>query len=378
MRRVWFACACAVVWILGGALTADAQRGPRRSVTLTLLASHPFFFHGAEVVLRADAVGENVLTYLVDGETRLLTLDIAPPPAGEMQRLEVIGTFFDVGRLDPDDLRIQNLPIDRLAASLLGKHWPGAGELPILVASSARPVDAPGEATLRSLALAPQRYDETTVTVTGRFGGRNLHGELPDSPGTSPHDFVLTSANATVWVVGREPKGDGFELDVQARVDTGRWLEVTGSVRVHEGMALIEADTIRLAEPGDREPPARARRIERQQGPPPEVIFTTPLDGDLDIPTDTRIRIQFSRDMKAESFEDRIEIEFPAATAAGTDPLPVEAFAFEYRDHNRALEISFVEPLPPFTTFRIDLQAGIEATDGAELAPWSLSFSTGR
>ena len=374
VRKIAFVCTAA--WLLGLSAPVDAQRGGRRVVTLELLSAHPYFFHGEEVILHADAVGEEVLTYLVNGEFRLLSLDIVPPPEGVAQRLEVIGTFFDLGRLDPGDPRAQDLPIERLSNALLLKGWPGVGELPVIVASSERPVDESSTTTLRTVALAPERYRDEGVTVIGRFGGRNLYGDLPDSPGASRHDFVLASADAAVWVVGKEPKGDGFELDLQARIDTGRWLEVTGSVRVHQGMAIIDAGTIRLAEPAEKADPP-ARRARRQVGPPPEVIFSTPFEGDTDIPTDTRVRIQFSRDMDAESFEGRVQVGYRNAAAAAGD-LPDVEFVADYRGRNRVLELSLVEPLLPFTEYQVDLQEGVTASDGVELAPWSLSFFSGR
>ena len=367
----------ATLWIMSLPTTVDTQRGGRRVVTLELLSSHPFFFHGEEVVLQADAIGENVLTYLVDDEFRLLALDIVAPPEGTAQRVEVIGTFFDPGRLEPGDPRAQNLPIERLSNSLLRKAWPTIGELPLIVASSARPFGKSTAITLRSVALAPQRYRDMSVTVTGRFGGRNLNGNLPDSPGESHHDFVLASADAAVWIVGKEPKGNGFELDVQARIDTGRWLEVIGSVRVHEGMAIIDAGTIRLAEPGEKAD-APTLRVERRLHPPPDVVFSAPFEGDTDIPTDTRVRIQFSRAMDTDSFDGRIRIEYPQTSALSPEDRPDIEFVTEYQRRNRVLEISFLERLLPFTAFKIDLMEGITSRDGVGLVPWSLSFFSGR
>ena len=87
------------------------------------------------------------------------------------------------------------------------------------------------------------------MTVVGRFRGRNLYGDLPDAPGKSRWDFVLQSANAAIWVTGRRPKGDGFDLNIDNRVDTGRWLEVAGVVKAERGLVRVEADAIRAAQP---------------------------------------------------------------------------------------------------------------------------------
>ena len=364
-------------------LAVHAQPVGRRAVTLESLSSAPLFFHGTDVIVQADVEADGVLAYLVDDSgIRLLALDATPPPAGTRERIEATGTFYDVGRLEPEDPRVTNLPLDRLAISLLGKPWPGVGELPVLVASSTRVVaggTGPGGTTLRALALDPAARLGESVTISGRFRGRNLFGDLPAAPGMSRWDFVLASVDAALWVAGREPKGDGFELDIQARIDTGHWLEVTGRVVLHEGMVVLDATGISLAEPpADRQPiaPVRAR-----QGPPPDVIFSAPLQDDVDVPPDTTVRIQFSRDMDPDSFDDRVAVSYggPAAAGAGAAAGTADAIGFEaaYRPRNRVLEIRFDTELLQFRTIHVRLLDGITATDSVPLPAWTLSFFVG-
>ena len=355
-----------------GGVPAHAQG--RRVATLTALAEQPLFFHGAEILIRADAEGEQVLTYLVDDEHRFLALDVPQPPEGTRERFEIIGTFWDIGRLESGDPRIAAYPFERISETLLNKPWPGVGELQVLIATSATLARELGTTTLRTVALEPERHIDQGVTVTGRFRGRNLYGDLPESPRESRWDFVLVSADAAVWVVGMEPKGDGFDLDVLARVDTGHWLEVTGNVRYAAGMVIIEAVSIALAESPD-EPDRAPIRRETRQGPPPEVILSVPLEGDTDVPTDTLVRVQFSRDMDPDSFEERIAISY-----VGGQPVPVPTgFEAEYRPGNRVLQIRFEQELIQFRTLQIELLEGIIATDGAPLTtPWQLSFFIGR
>ena len=372
-----WATACVVVaaW---GVPVGHAQPPGRRVTTLEALSTSAIFFHGQQVIVRAEVVGEGVLAYLVDSDNRLLALDVPPPPAGRRERFEIVGTFYDIGRLEPDDPRVADEPFGRLAKSLLNKPWPGVGELPVLVASSTRPAAAPTTATLRTVALNPMAYLDQNVTVTGRFRGRNLYGDLPGSPGESSWDFVLASAAAAVWVVGKEPKGDGFELDVQARIDTGRWLQVTGRVRLHAGMVLLEAGDLALADP----PASRERRtvsLDTRQGPPPEVIFSAPLPDDTDVPRDTQVRLQFSRDMNPDSFKNRIAIAYSTVGSVDREDLtpPEVGFQFAYRRRNRVLEITLTEELERFRTLDVALLDGIAATDGARLEPWTLSFFIG-
>ena len=369
------AAACAALVLAAGPVAAQSGR---HAATLGALAAHPIFFHGEEVVLRAEATSEQVLTWLVDGEVRILALDVPPPPNGVIEHLEIVGTFYDVGRLEDNDPRVRDLPLARLSDRLLNKPWPTTGELPIVVASSSRPVRAPDATTMRNIVLDPDRYIDAGVTLTGRFRGRNLYADLPRAPDESRWDFVLRSADAAVWVVGKEPKGDGFELDVAARVDTGRWLEVTGTVSVKDDMVLVDAGVLRLAEPTADETSAPAPR-DAPPLLPPEVIFSAPLADDVNVARDTTVRVQFSRDMDRDSFEGSIHVGYAGsdpATASETSP---DALSFEtdYHGRNRVLEIRFEEELDQFRALEVRLLEGITANDGAPLLPWMLSFFTG-
>ena len=367
-----FLCACAVV-----APGPGAAQG-RRATTLDALDQHPFFFHGQEIILVSEATAEQVLTWLVndDDSVRLLAFDVPPPPEGIRERLEIIGTFYDVGRLDEGDQRLAGLPIRRISEELLRRPWPAIGELPLVVATSSRPAATTAATTLRTIVLDPDRYLDDGVTVIGRFRGRNLYGDLPEAPDESRWDFVLRSADAAAWVVGREPKGDGFELDVLARVDTGRWLEVTGAVRVQDGMVLVDAGTLALADPvADRPPPAA---VETRRLPPPEVIFSAPLPDDVDVSQDTTVRVQFSRDMDPDSFDGQIRVAYtrPGGTEVDTDAEDI-LFELAYRGRNRVLEIRFEQELERFRSIAVELSDGVTANDGTPLPPWTLSFFIG-
>ena len=373
-RALAVAACCAASSIIVSALAQPT----RRATTIEALVLYPVFFHGKEVVFRAEAVGEHVLTWLVDDTVRILAIDIPPPVEGTREWLEIIGTFYDVGRLEKPDPRVADLPIERLSDQLLHKPWPGVGELPLVIATSWRQAREPRATTLRNIALEPKRYLNQDVTVTGRFRGLNLYGDLPKAPDENRSNFVLVSANAAVWVVGKEPKGKGFELDVLARVDTGRWLEVTGRIRVDEAMVLVEAGTIGLAEPATAPEPTPVA-IETRQMPPPEVIFSAPLLGDVDVARDTTVRVQFSRDIDPDSLDGRVQISYTDSKSAqpGEPDPPTLAFEVEYRVLNRVLEIRFVDELDRFRALNVELLEGITATDGTPLNSWTLAFSTG-
>ena len=77
--------------------------------------------------------------------------------------------------------------------------------------------------------------------------------------------------------------GAAVLLDVGARVDTGTWLETTGIVREGKGLVWIEGQQIALTKPTLETRNAEVPPIP-QMGPPPEVIFTDPAEGEIDVP----------------------------------------------------------------------------------------------
>ena len=139
--------------------------------------------------------------------------------------------------------------------------------------------------------------------MTGRSAPATCSATSPRRPGHTRDDFVLQSGDASIWVVGMEPKGDGFDFDVMARVDTNRWLQVTGVVGGGDHLATIEAERLASVE---RPAPAAARREAPRpaQGPPAEVIFSAPTQDDDGVALDAPVRFQFSRDMTPDSFAD--------------------------------------------------------------------------
>jgi hypothetical protein len=104
------------------------------------------------------------------------------------------------------------------------------------------------------------------------------------------------------------------------------------------------------------------------------VIFSAPLGDETDVPVTVRVRVQFSRDMRARTFENRVHIRYSGPNAPAAPPATA---AIAYDDGTRSLEIRFKEPLERFQTVTIELGEGIAAIDGQVLKPWTLTFSTG-
>jgi hypothetical protein len=251
--------------------------------------------------------------------------------------------------------------------------------LTVTDAMSVKPADGPP--SLREIALDPSQYVGQKVKVMGQFRGRNLYGDAPQGPGLSQWDFVLRSADAALWITGMRPRGRGFNLDTGARVDTGTWLETTGIVREGKGLVWIEGVQVALTKPTLETREAEVPAIP-QMGPPPEVIFTDPGEGETDVPLKTVIRLQFSREMNPDTFKGNVLWTFTAADAVNTGGVtprePERQADFKYDRAKRSLEIRL--PLNDGASYRnviLELRDGIAATDGAKLKPWQLNFSFG-
>jgi len=362
--------AAALILAAGGA--PKAQASPRMATTVAALLAYPVFFHGRTVTVRGDLHHQDRTVVLIGpGASRSVYLsfrDVAPDDGP----VEVTGELYDLGRLRQDDPRLVGIDVDAILQVETQGRWPSAGELLLIRvsrSSDAQPAPAP---SVRAIALDPERYEDQRVTIVGRFRGANLYGDLPQAPAESRWDFVLQSADAAVWVTDLRPRGKGLDLSPTARVDTGRWVEVDGVVKRKGGLVWLVGQAIRPAEAPSE--PAETVVAPAAPGPPPEVIFSAPVQDDTDILPSATVRIQFSRDMKASSFSDHVRASYFGATA-GTPTTP--PFQVAYHDDARVLEITFKQPLERFRTVRIDLLDGIESFDGVAMKPWSLTFSVG-
>ena len=155
---------------------------------------------------------------------------------------------------------------------------PGDGHRRVRRSHPATPPPAPIDP--RHRAVSRRATSDQKVTVIGQFAGRNLLGDLPDAPAQSRYDFVLRSADAAIWVTNMRPRGRDFELALDARIDTGRWLEVTGTLQQGRGLQWLDAQagSLKLAKP-PTETTSDATPIRVPAAPPPEVIFSAPTRG---------------------------------------------------------------------------------------------------
>jgi hypothetical protein len=271
---------------------------------------------------------------------------------------EVRGEFWDLGRLTADDPRLAGYDLKSIFKIDPEGAWPRPGQVTAIVASAIAPAGTVSAPSIRNIVLNPSRYVDQKVTVTGQFGGRNLLGDLPDSPAQSRYDFVLRSADAAIWVTNMRPRGKDFELALDARIDTGRWLEVSGT---------LQQETTEDA-------PSRV-----PAAPPPEVVFSAPTRDETDVQLSSTVRIQFSRDIDAATFKGHITVKYSEAETRerGEIVSPTAEFTTQYLPGTRVLELKFASPLERFRTITVELQDGIVGTDKQSLSPWTLTFQTG-
>jgi hypothetical protein len=363
--------ALVVIALSTAAVTGQTQS--RVATTRTLLMQNPLFFHNRQVAFTdTPRLADGVWRIPVEaGKTLAVVFHTAPTTDGPV---EIRGTFVDVGRFAPDDSRITAYSLQPVVQAIVGPDgaWPARETLFAVVNATSGPPEDPGTPSMRAIAMFPERFDGKLVTLRGRFRGRNLMGDLPSWPRQSQSDFVLQAADGAVWVTGLKPKGKGFDLDTSARRDIGRWLEVSGTMSVVEGLPMLRATKIAASAPEDDAPVKDDRPIAPPL-PPPAINFSVPTEGEIDIAPDTTVQVQFSRDMKATSFEGHVRV---TCTENGTS-VPAPAFTTTYRTATLSVQIKFAAPLPRFATIVVEFLEGITAPDGTPLPPGKVTFSTG-
>src|SRR6185436_17016935 len=219
----------------------------------------------------------------------------------------------------------------------------------------------------------PWKYTGKQVTVVGNFRGRNLFGDQPGAPGSGRFDFVLRGTEGAIWVTGQQPKGRGFDLDVNRRLDTDRWLEVTGTVMVERGLVMIAATRLGLTKPL-----SLVTAVEdKAPAPPPTpvgVVFSSPSNDETDVSPASSVRIQFSRGLNPELVKTGFRVSYLGVVSAdGTGP----SFQVLYDAANRAVELKFAPPLASFRTVKVETLETLKGFDGGPVVPWTMTFSVG-
>ena len=341
-----------------------SQPAPRRLTTIAGLRQFPGYFHLQNILLRGQFTDEGGRISLQsdDGSIRSVLDSNVRTTSGPV---EVRAQLIDVGRLEPGDPRVPE------SESRDTTRWPRPGEELVLRVTAVTAAAPPASMSVRALALEPWRYEGQKVTVTGNFRGRNLFGDLPGAPGKSRYDFVIRGAEGAAWVTGLRPRGRGFDLDIDRRLDTDQWLEVTGVVAYERGLVRIDATDLSAAKP-----PEVIQKADEPAAPPPalpplEVVFSSPTPGETDVPGRSVVRIQFSRGIDPRSMAGAIRVSYVGG--GGTPP----TFQTGYDAATRSVSLRFASALESLRGVQVEVTDTLRAFDGGVAKPWTLTFTVG-
>jgi hypothetical protein len=179
---------------------------------------------------------------------------------------------------------------------------------------------------------------------------------------------VIKDDAFAIWVSGKKAKGPGWELDASLKRDTGKWMEVVGRVETRNGITYLRATSVALASA-----PSAAAKVEAPPPPPerpkvpPVVVFALPLDGEQEVPTDSRFVVQFSKDMDETTFAGRILLRYAGPVRAGDRAF--DGVQLIYDPGRRALTVDPRDILRPGRQVELLLLPGILDTDGMPLTP---------
>ena len=221
---------------------ADAQTNVRRLTTVDALRQYPGFYHLQNVLVRGELATEGHADVSPCRRTRSARVPRRRCQHAKRRRRRARAL---PGRRTSRGGRSSRRQASTTVAT--PSKWPQPGEELIVRISATSETQPVAGASVKSIAIEPWRYDGQTVTITGNFRGRNLFGDLPGAPGKSKYDFVLRGTEGALWVTDVRPRGQGFDLDINRRVDTDRWLEVTGTVVREKGLVSLKATRVSLS-----------------------------------------------------------------------------------------------------------------------------------
>jgi len=364
-RRYALAAILLLVLTAGTSPALAQGGGARKLATIDELRQYPGYYHLQNVLLRGELIADVQPVKLRSGDSEMQAslLEGVPPTSGPV---EVRAQLLDVGRMEPGDPRVP------YSDKRDPEHWPRPGEELILMVTAVTAAQPAATPSVRALALEPWRFDGQKVTVIGQFRARNVLGDLPAAPAKDRSEFVLRSADAAIWVSGLRPRLGKVELSLDSRVDTGKWVQVSGTVARQRGLVYIQGVSIVETHAPELEPQAEETAAPPAQLLPLEVVFSSPTPDEVEVSPTTVVRVQFSRGVNPSTIAGNVRVAY-AGQANGIPP----QFQSSYDAATRAITIRFSQPLERFSTVRIELLDGLKAFDGGTFAPWNLTFSIG-
>jgi hypothetical protein len=269
------------------------------------------------------------------------------------QEVEITGVFRPLNNAEPGNPQ---------AAAYYIQFWEFVGPPE---PDSKAPIKA-AELTLENLVNHPGSRDGKTVRVVGKFRGRNLYGDLPARSQRTNSDWVIKDDLFAIWVTGKKPKGSGWELDPTLKRDTGKWIEVVGRPETRSGVTYLRALQVVLSGP-----PTPTAEVQAPAPPPPRpkvapvVVFSLPLDGEGDVPSDSRFVVQFNKDMDEKTFEGRVQLRYAGPPRPGDRTF--DGLKLTYDGGLRALTVDPGDLLRTGRQLELVLLPGIADVEGLPL-----------
>jgi hypothetical protein len=388
-----------LILAIGAGAGAQYQGQEPRKVSVSDLTRSSMMYNESPVITTGelnwgDSTDTNYNIFELRGDDVLRTIRVATASSGmedlrfmSGRRVEIQGIFFDleqvmsperhpVLRYFPGAIRQDGMSFDKnyfIAVTTVDvieevKSDIGPDKAIEEVDVTDPDIDSSTLAALdlRELVKDPTPHLGKQVVVLGKFRGSNLYGDLSIRDKRTPRDFVIKVADAAIWVTGRRPRGEGFRLDPSKRRDTGEWLRVIGEPFEDAGKYYFRAVKIEIAEePDDPDlEPVRVGRAEEELGPPPEVTFTLPIAGERDIPLASEFRVQFSKDMKEDSFHRNVDLLYGDDDGIGN---PFPDLQVTYDGPSRTLTVSPGKELEPGKEIRLILYDAISDLEGQKL-----------
>ncbi len=382
------------------ALAQDYMGQEPQKVDIDTLLQQPGRYHESPVIVQGElrssmsfSAGRSSV-YVLRGSNALRELRVGASAHGTQdmmynvgRRVQITGIFFDLNSVfDPANHPVlRNFPgafAGNDSMSFDGRYFLAALTVTILDVESDIKKDEALEAPvydpditvadsdvvdLRWLVQNPEPYLGKQIATIGKFRGNNLYGDLQIRDKKTPLDFVIKAGDTAIWVTGKRPRGKDFKLNPKRRRDTGEWLRVIGTPWESDGKLYFKGEKVEVVDEPDTpdiEPTDPADEDEGSLGPPPEVVFTLPLEGERDVPLDAKFHVQFSKDMKESSFNRNIDLLY--ADDDGTaNPFP--DIALSYDGDTRTLTIIPNARLEPGREIRLILYAEIEDEEGQRL-----------
>jgi hypothetical protein len=221
--------------------------------------------------------------------------------------------------------------------------------------------------SLEQLVYSGGRYDGRLVRVRGSYRGANLHNDLPEATRAGPHDWVIKDGYFAVWVTGRKPRGEGWDLTRRSRSETDTPLEVVGVPEFRDGVVYVAAREVNVATASTPMAPSRGLGFAdpvRDPSQAPRVTFAYPVEGDT-LDAQGHMIIQFSNAMDPTRLETGVRVRYERSG----HPEGTPRVRCDYRDRYRALVITPQTPPPRGVDVVVDLRDVVIDVDGHALAP---------